>query len=518
MEVKMKGYNGKILEVDLNKRTIKVNEHDEKFYRKYMGGSALGGYYLLKNMVVGANPLGPENVMVFATSVVTGTPTTGFSRASINAKSPLTNAIGDSQFGGFWPTCLKQAGFDAIIVKEISSSPVYLWINNGEAEIRDASSLWGLETGETIEIIKKQVNDKTACVLTIGKAGENKVKYASVISEYVFAAGRTGMGAVMGSKNLKAIAVAGRGKKLEFYDETAIRAIAKEVPGRIKNNAALDSISKMGSSVAIESQNAVGGLPTRNFQHGVFDKAKDISGYRIYETISTKKRHTCYGCAFACKQKVKIDQPHDVDEKYGCPEYETAAAFGSYVMVDDINVICKANELCNRHGLDTISAGATIAFIVECYERGLITKDDTDGLELKFGNGEQLLILIEKIVNRDGFGDLLAEGLKAVSEKIDKGSEKFAMHVKGNPFPAHMPRVKQSLALAYAIKAYGADHITVHDPAIDPSTPEVAKTNLRSLGLLEDLPTTSLKGKAKFYYYTQNMFDMFDTLLLCTRE
>lgn len=516
----MFGYNGKILEVDLSTRLTKVHEYDEKFYRKYMGGGAIGGYFLLKEVPAKADPLGRDNVLVLAASVVTGAPISGFSRANVTAKSPITGGIGDAQFGGTWPTDLKRANFDAIIIKGISEKPVYLWIYDGNVEINDATDLWGLEPAQVEEKIRKKVNDKKARLLTIGVAGEKMVKYACIMNENIHAAGRTGMGAVMGSKKLKAVVVSSKGKKLNFLNSLAIRELAKEISKRYKASPGYDNTTKMGSSLAVGLQNAIGYLPTKNFTSGVFDKSEDISGEKIFETFHTKQKPTCYACVYACKHTVKADKPYNIDERYGCPEYETAAALGAYVMVDDVNVVCKANEMCNRYGLDTISTGAVIAFVMECFGRGLITSKESDGLDLSFGNGVTLLKLIEKIAHREGFGDLLAEGVAVVSQKIGKGSESFAMHVKGNPFPAHMPRVMPSLALAYAINSFGADHmVNTNDSRIAPSASEksIAKINLRSLGLLEDFPAHSLEGKARFFYYTQNWCSMRDVLELCSR-
>ena len=511
-------HTGKILKVNLSRGETSVDKPDEKFYRRYMGGSAIGAYYLLKETPAGADPLGEKNALVISTSVVTGAPVSGFSRANITAKSPLTGGIGDAQFGGNFPVELKKAGYDAIVITGKSDRPVYLDIRKGQAEIRDASEFWGLDTGDAVDKIKEKLDENKLKILAIGKAGENLVKYASAINEKVFAAGRTGMGAVMGAKKLKAIAVTGEGGSLEFSDKIFLKKMGKEAYKRLQKHGALSQVAKKGSSVAIDWQNEAGGLPTRNFRSGVFAGHAKISGENIFETIHTGKRHTCYGCVIACKQQVGADEPYQIDYEYGCPEYETSSALGSYLMIDDLYIIAKANELCNRYGMDTISVGANIAFMMECHEKGLLEKSDYAGLELNFGDGQILLKLIHKIASREGIGDLLAESLNNIADEIGGGAENFAMQVKGNPFPAHMPRVKQSMALSYAINSFGADHCSSgHDSMIDPSVPEKAKKSLRSLGLLEDLPSVGLEGKVRFYYYTQNIYGLFDTLEICNR-
>jgi len=510
-------YTGEILKIDLSGKNVETETREEKFYRKYMGGSAIGAYYLLKELPFQSDPLGPENIIVISASVVTGAPISGFTRANVTAKSPLTGGVGDSQFGGFFPLELKKAGFDAIVVKGKAKSPVYILIQNGEVKIKNAGQIWGMDTGKAGDKLKEITGDRSLKVLSIGQAGENKVKYASIINEKVFAAGRTGMGAVMGSKNLKAIAVSGE-KSLKFANEDFIKKLAGETKERLDNHGSLSQVSKMGSSVSVEWQNESGGLPTRNFQSGHFEKAEEITGKKIYETLHTDKRHTCFGCVIACKQRVGAQKPYKIDDEYGCPEYETASALGSYLMIDDVKIVAKANELCNRYGLDTISVGAIVAFCMECYEKGLMDKKHFDGIEMKFGNGQALLDAIEKIAAREGYGNELSHGMEYITGKLNENVNEFAMHVKNNPLPAHMPRVKQSYGLAYATVPFGADHCSHgSDAVIDPSVPEEAKKDYRSLGILEDSPTDSLKNKAKFYYYTGNMHAFFDTADICIR-
>ncbi len=508
------GYTGKILKVDLSRGEIEVDEPEDKFYRKYMGGSALGTYYLLSEQDPGVDPLGPENQLVFSLSVLTGAPLSGLSRFNVTSKSPLTGAIGDSQAGGWFPSELKFAGFDAVVIRGQADRPVYLWIHDGEVQIRDASHLWGTDTLETEEAIREELDDSGVRVAAIGPGGENLVKYACILTEGKFAAGRTGMGAVMGSKKLKAVAVRGDRSQFEMHDRDAIMKLVRETPSRLEESS-LSAISEMGSALGVTGCQAGSMLPTRNFQSGVFDDAEYLGGEHILSTIHTGRRDTCYGCAVHCKQVVAADEPVKVDPKYGAPEYETLAMLGSNLEIGDPAVVARGNELCNRYSIDTISTGAMIAFVMECMEQGIISPGDIGGIDLRFGDGEGALQLIEKIAHREGIGDVLADGYERALQVTGDESEPFALHVKWNPFPAHMPRVKRSLALAYAITPFGADHVSSsHDPSMAPSG---SMDSMYALGIHEPRDVESMQDKARFFYYTQMQFSIYDTLEICAR-
>ena len=444
------GHNGKILRVDLNSRTMSEEELPEVLFRRYLGGGALSLYYLLKELKPGADPLGPENLLIFAASAVTGHPAAGFSRFTVAAKSPLTGAFGESEAGGWWGPELKSAGFDAVMIKGKADRPIYLWIHNGKAEIRDASHLWGQMTREAQEMIRKELGDEKVRVALIGPGGEKGVKYACILNELKHVNGRTGMGAVMGAKNLKAIAVRGD-KKMALHDPEKVREIVKEVGEIWKKNPS--ALGELGTARGVMPLNAGGILPTRNFTTGTFEKAEAICGETMRDTILVS-RGTCYGCPVRCKREVKVEEPYHVDPEYGGPEYETLGALGSLCGMGDLKAIAMGNQLCGAYGIDTISTGTTIAFAMECFEKGILTPRETDGIKLQFGNAEAMVAMVEKIGKREGFGDLLAEGAKTAAEKIGKGSQNYAMHVKGQPFPIHEPRGKAGLALAYSIIPY----------------------------------------------------------------
>jgi aldehyde:ferredoxin oxidoreductase len=510
------GYNGKILCVDLSQREIKVEERDEYFYRTYGGGSCLGVYYLLKEMAPGVDPFSPDNIIVFAGSVVNGAPVPGFARSGIVSKSPLTGAIADTQAAGYFGPELKFSGFDAIVIKGKSKEPVYLWVHDGEAKIKNASHIWGKTTGEAQDMIRTELGDERIIVAGIGQAGENLVRYACVLNNLKHAYGRLGMGAVMGSKNLKAIAVRGH-KRPGVKDKETVLSIAKHFSSNfMKESPDNIGLRNIGTAQYVMGQNETGQLPTRNFQTGYFEKADSISGERMKDTILVKEE-TCYACSVRCKRVVKADSPYKVDPAYGGPEYETLAMLGSNCGVDDIIAVCKANELCNKYGLDTISTGASIAFAMEAYERGIITKEDTGGIDLRFGSADAMVKMVQMIAKREGIGNILAEGVKRAAEKLDKGAEKFALHVKGEEVPAHDARVKGHLTLMYALSSIGADHTQAeHDGAFTPGWTSFYSKRVESLGILEPLELSSIDHrKVRRFFYFQNAFGMLEALGLC---
>ena len=518
-----KGYTGKILHVDLSSATISVESPSEEFYRKYLGGSALNLYYLLKEMPSGADPFGPENILAISAGVTTGTPISGQSRVTATAKSPLTGVIGDSQSGGFFPAELKFAGFDGLIIKGRFPSPVYLWLHDGKAEIRSAGHLWGKFTADTEKDIKEELTDTKIKTLTIGPAGEKMVRFAAIISTSNRANGRTGLGAVMGSKNLKAVAVRGEEKPV-VADKSGFKELARS-GAKAFPTSMVAGMRKYGTTTAVGGQQAGGGLPSYNFNSGVFDRWKKIDGTTMYETILKGAREgkqqkygkdTCFACVVRCKNIVEIkDGPYRVDPVYGAPEYETLAAFGSYCGIDDLPAIAKANEICNKYGMDTISCGATIAWAMEAFEAGMLTGKDTGGLELKFGNAEAMVQLTEMIGRRAGFGSILSEGSERAAQRLGCGAE-FLITSKGQEAPAHMPQIKRSLSLIYAVNPFGADHMSSeHDPAYEFAFKYYRK-RLQLLGLSDPQePQTMKPGKVNFICKTQHIYSMLDSLSLC---
>jgi len=504
------GYNNKILRVNLSNQKISVEEPGEGIYRKYLGGGALAAYYLLKELEPQIDPLSPDNILVFTTGIITGTNISGNSRYTVAAKSPLTEGYGESEAGGWWGPELKSAGYDGIIVKGKADKPVYLWIHDGEVEIRDASQYWGKLSGEVQDGILEELDDSRIRVLQTGIAGENLVRYAAVVNELRHYNGRTGMGAVMGSKNLKAIATRGT-NRLDIADKDAASDVRKWYAETYDRDN--DRMHIYGTAGIVGALSESGILPTRNFREGEFEYAEELDGRTLADTL-LKKRGTCYACAVACKREVE-DEETGLDTKYGGPEYETIAANGSLLGVGDLKKVCMASQLLNQYVLDSISTGTTMAFAMECYENGILTKEDTDGLELSFGNADVVLKLIEMIGRREGIGDLLAEGVQRAAEKIGQGAEKYAMHVKGQELPMHEPRGKTSLTLAYSTSATGADHMeATHDPTFVDFNPK--NHIMGELGILEPVDMLELSyKKVRAYYYAQLAYTAYNSVGQC---
>lgn len=505
------GYNGQILRVNLSKNSISVEQPDENFYRTYLGGRGLISYYLLKELDPGTDPLGPENKLIFAAGILTGTPVAGGGRNSVGAKSPLTNAYGESEAGGSWGAEFKWTGYDAVIVEGRAGRPVYLWIHDGEVEIREASHLWGQTTGQAQQTIRRELGDNRIRTATIGPAGEHLVRYACVMNDLRHAAGRTGMGAVMGSKNLKAIAVRGR-KRPAIADNEKVQAIVQwfarhctELSGGLRDS---------GTAGRLLDLQVLGALPTRNFREGVFAEAERISGQTMRDTILID-RGTCYACPVRCKRTVQMEEPYPVDPAYGGPEYESVAALGSNCGIGDLAAIVKGNELCAAYGLDTISTGVSIAFVMECFERGFLTGKDTGGFQLTFGDAEVMLKLIGMIARREGIGNLLAKGVRRAAEEIGQGAAECAMQVKGQELPMHEPRLKQGMGLGYAVSPSGADHLqSMHDTEYVKEGPPLQEA--RALGLLEPLPMDDLgPAKVRLFLYLQHWNSLKNSLVMC---
>jgi len=509
------GYQGEVLWIDLSHNTIKRLHPSDKFYRTYLGGAGIGIYYLLKFLPYSCDPLGEDNILVFAPGFLTGTQAPCVPRYTVCAKSPLTRALGKSEAGGFWGPELRKAGYDAIVITGRAQKPVYLLISDNIVEIRDATPIWGCDTGETQDFIKKETGDKHLKIAAIGPGGENQVLFAGISNDLSHFNGRNGLGAVMGSKNLKAIAVRGS-KRLATQDPDKILQIARWVSENCRKHPLSLALHEYGTPLGVETNNAGGCLPTHNWMYGVFPGAINISGEKLNKEFLVE-RGGCYACPIRCKRVVEInDEELVVSKQYGGPEYETLVALGSNCGISNLKLIIKANELCNRYTIDTISTGMAISFAMACYEEGLITSEDTGGLELRFGNEEILLPLIEQIAYRRGFGKLLADGTRAAAAKIGKGAEKFLLEVKGQEIPMHDPRVKTGLGLQFALSPYGADHwFAQHDPFFT-SEGSLGLTAVAPLGILEPVSAIDLgPQKVRLVYYTSILNFMYDCLGVC---
>ncbi len=502
-------FTGKVLRVNLSNEKISFENLEETFYRRYFGGRGLISYYLLNELEPRIDPLGPDNKLIFACGPVTGAPVSGSGRNSVGAKSPLTGAYGEAEAGGFWGAELKRAGFDAIIVEGKASSPVYLWIHDKKVEFRDASSLWGLEIKKSQETIRTDLGDKTVKVAQIGPGGEKLVRYACVINDMNHVAGRCGMGAVMGSKNLKAVAVKGS-VSVPVSKPKRLGKLAKWMAQNVDNVARV--LHTYGTGVEMDVMEETGNLPIRNFRDGDFPEVDSISAEAVKEHVRVGMG-TCFACVVACKKEVKVNERWNVDPAYGGPEYETLASLGSNCGVSDLKAVCKANELCQRYSIDTISTGVTISFAMECFEHGLLTKADTGGMDLSFGNAESMVKLVELIGEKRGLGKLLAEGTKRAAEHIGNGAEEFAVHVKGQEVPMHDPRLKRGEALGYAVSPTGADHVhNIHDTFLYPQLPK----KYESLGILEAVPVEDFgPKKVRLYKIVGEWRTLNNFLVMC---
>ena len=459
----VKGLANKILRVDLSDRRVWTEEQDEVFYRRYLGGAGIVTYYLLKELQPGTDPLSPGNILVFALGPVTGTPVPGASRLCVGAKSPLSGGMAKSEAGGFFGYELKRAGFDALVVQGKADRPVYLWIHNGDVEIRDASNLWGQTVLQTQDAIESELGEKRVRTASIGAAGERLAAISCVITDLRNAAGRGGLGAVMGSKNLKCIAVKGATVP-QAAEPEKFRDLARWMNMNYMNHGNGASFHEFGTGADMSGFNAIGNLPVRNWNDRQFEDVAMITARALRDTYRVAMEG-CPGCQIRCKKVVALESDSfKVDPRNGGPEYETLASFGSFMGINDLAAICRANELCSLYSLDTISLGGTIAFAMECFEKGILTREDTGGIELRFGNADAMLQVIELIAHRQGIGDILADGSRKAAQRIGRGAEAFAIQVKGVEFGMHDPRVKQGLGLIYAIAANGADHMSgAHD-------------------------------------------------------
>jgi len=512
-----KCYQGKILHVDLSGGKVWVETPPEEFYRKYGGGSAMGTYYLLKNMHPKVDALSPENVLTFFVGPATGLPISGQSRMTATAKSPLTGAIGDSQCGGFFPAEMKWAGYDGIVIYGRSLKPVYLWIKNGEVKIRDASHIWGKTTGEAEDVLKAELDDSKVEVLQIGPAGENLVRFASIMNMVNRSNGRTGMGAVMGSKNLKAVVVRGS-SNISASQPKALTQLFRDGTKKIPEVPGVDFLHVHGTTGDVAGMHAGGGLPTYNFNSGQFAGYESISGELMTDTILVD-RDTCYSCTVRCKRVIETEYNHrKVLPRFGGTEYETMATYGSYCGIDNMHAIGLANQISNQYGLDTISCGATIAFAMECFENGVIGTEDTGGVDLHYGNADSMVKMVELIARREGFGDVLAEGSERAAKKIGRNSSDFLITSKGQEAPAHMPQAKRMMGLLYAVNPFGADHMSAeHDPFIEEGSDDIAVPRIASLGFVElQEPGSITDEKVRFMAETQKVYSVSDTYCLCS--
>ena len=509
------GYTGKILHVDLSNRKIEVDEKDEAFYRSYLGGRGIGYHYLMQDVPAKTDPFSPENILVLATGVMTGAPLPAACRFAAVGKSPLTGTAGESEAAGFFGPELKMAGFDAVVFKGRAEKPVYLWVTGGKAQIKDATHLAELGAREVEDAIRDEMDSKKIRVAQTGLAGMNRVRFANITNNLGHFNGRCGFGALMGSKNVRAVAALGT-EKLEFQDLAFLRETAQHYAATFKNNPSGEALYVYGTTAFAEILSAAGALPVDNFRRSQLDDATSVSG-DTYNEILLQKRRGCYACPIRCKRGIALDDPkYGVDSRYGGPEYETMAALGTNLNILDLKAIAKGNEICNRYCLDTISTGMTIAFACECFQEGIISTDDTDGLELRFGDADLMIQLLELIARREGFGDLLAEGTTRLAKKWGVTDKHCHLAVKGQEISMHDPRVKVGVGIGFAVSPYGADHMTAAHDNMFVEEGSFALNSVKPLGIYEPMPATEISAqKVRNYKILENFWRTLDALGLC---
>ena len=464
-----KGYAGKLLFVDLSSGTTREEEVTDELARNFLGGYGFGAKVVYNGQPAGVDPLGPENMVGFTTGPLTATRTPFSGRYTVVGKSPLTGTWGDANSGGHFGPAMKRAGYDCVFFTGISEKPVYLLLRDRKAELRDASALWGKDSVETEEMLRNQLGDAKAELTCIGQAGERKALISCPINNRGRAPGRSGFGAAMGSKRLKAVVAQATGR-INVADSTTLNELSKA--GAKEARKTMAEFAKYGTTRGTGDSIRSGDCPVKNWA-GVgseeFEDPDAVGGDNVirYQV----RRYFCAQCPVGCGGTMKVSEGPYAIENAHKPEYETLGAYGGMVMNNNVESIIWCNDLCNRYGLDTISAGAVVAFAIECYENGLLTKEDTDGLELTWGDHEAIVALTEKIGLREGIGDLLADGVKVASEKIGKGSEEFAVHVHGQELPMHDPRLSQArkaqlpmLGIIYESDATPGRHTAASDP------------------------------------------------------
>jgi aldehyde:ferredoxin oxidoreductase len=448
------GYIGQLLRVNLTTKRISTEPLREDWARDYVGGAGYSARLLYDEIPAKADPLGPQNKLFFMTGPVNGTMISAASRATACAKSPLTGTFFHSIFGGYWGPELKFAGYDGLIIEGKAEKPVYLWIDDGRVEIRDASHLWGKNPFKAQEVIREEVGDDQIHIATIGEAGENGVAYAIILLD-IRAAGRGGMGAVMGSKNLKAIAVRGTGS-VSVPDVQKVQALTLKLNEVVATNPGVKGLSDYGTPRNVLSMNAAGILPTRNWQTEMFEGAEGISGETMKEQV-VKGHRACFACSINCT-KYSVVPAGKYKSIINGPDYETVYGFGSICGVDDIRAVCKVDEVCDEYGIDLIQASMSVAWAMECYEKGIFTKADTGGLDLAWGNADAMIHLTEMIGKREGLGALLAKGTREAAKIVGKGSERFVISNKGMDWPGHSCRPWPATAVGYATGPRGGSH------------------------------------------------------------
>jgi aldehyde:ferredoxin oxidoreductase len=506
----MYGYGGNVLRIDLGEDTLYRHPTEEHLARTYLGGRGLNVKRLWDELPAHTGGLAPENLLIFGLGPLVGTTFPGGARFNVSAMSPQTGILGDSNAGGFFGPELKYAGYDQLIFRGRAEHPVYLWIQDDRVELRDARTLWGLDVWETTEAIQQELGDTGVQVAAIGQGAENGVRFAGVFVNLVRAAARTGMGTVMAAKNLKAVAVRGTGS-FPVADLGRFQEIIERLDGRIYEHPEYQIRTRLGTTKLINALDGIGGLPTRHFQRGRFENAAAVSGEAI-EALYKVRGKACFACTIPCSRFLVVDDPRFPDLRLEGPEFEPLAGFTARVGNGDLALGLKCVDLANRYGLDAITLSEVIAWAMECYERGLLPREEADGLDLAWGNGEAVLALVHKVAQRDGFGDTLADGVAKAAERLGRGSDVFALHGKGlELFQADVRSIK-AYGLGNAVSSRGADHLRSEPWFEFSNDPE---EGIRRYGIPETAFRLEYKGKGLVVKHFEEMAAISDATGVC---
>ena len=501
------GFWNQLIRINLTNYRIDIESIPEELYEKFLGGSGLATKYLYDEVPSRTNALAPENKVIFATGPFQGSGIPGSAKWAVVSRSPLTGTFAVSTAGAEWGVRLKRAGYDLLIIEGRSEKPVYIWINNHQIKIKPAEHLWGKDAIETVGLIRKEIGDSEVSVAAIGPAGEKKVGIASIVVDTHSFAGRCGFGAVLGSKGLKAVAVKGS-KSVSVARMAHLKELNKVLFKTLSQNTK-DTMRAHGTAASVTSCEAIGDLPIKYWNQAVWTEGAAKIGAPNYTERLKARSWPCIYCPVGCHRQIIFEYNGELIEGAGA-EYESLGMLGSNCLIDDLFAISKANDLCNRLGIDTISAGAYVAFTMECFEKGLISKTDLDGREARWGDGEFLIDLIKQIGGREGYGALFAEGIRPAASKVGKEAEQLIVEVKNLDFPAHDPRAYFSLAINYATGTRGACHLRGY-----PHIGEAGRLILPEIGLTKPPERFNMMGQARLAALFQDLAALHDSLVIC---
>ena len=508
------GYKGKILRVNLSSKEVREIKLEDKFYRKYYGGACMGAYFLLKELKAGIDPFSPDNIIIFSTSPLTGINCSGTAMHNVITKSPLTNLASESTTPGYLGSMIKKAGFDALIISGKADKPVYLLIESNSIKIEEANDIWGKTTSVSYDYLIKK-HGKEGSVALIGPAGENLVRFASIVNDNLFLSSRGGAGAVMGSKNLKAIFINGN-NDINVYDDKSISRLSAYFKSNfLKNPLNNAQYGPAGNSGYLKLMSDSGMLSAKNFHYSHFEDSGKIDGFTLVGS-SIPLNVNCSNCVGGCKKIINEFKLNGLNTGFGLIELESLSSSVYNLLINSPEAALKIWDIICDYGLDGTSLGITLGFAIECYENGLITSQDTGGIDLKWGDSRSIIELIYSIIQRKNSGKILADGVKLASEKIT-GSEDFAMHIKGMEIPSHEPRAKQMLGLGYAVSPIGPYYTVVeHDTDFDFEANQLFMDKVAPLSVYDRISAESLSNsKVRMFYLLQPAFSMMDALCSC---